>query len=90
MQDQPIHHQCHEDTQNHQCDTPVIPSTTMEEADLSPSTPGHSLNPSKEEMRSLASQGDKKPESSVCQQTQNVQGRKRAKTTLPTKQYPTQ
>ena len=73
---------------------------TKIETDLSPSAPGQSINPAahapaapaedEEKKKSESSQSDLKPEYSVCQQTHNVQGRKRAKTTLPTIQYPTQ
>lgn len=75
---------------------------TKIETDLSPSAPGQSINPlapapapaeeeeEEERKKSESSQSDLKPEYSVCQQTHNVQGRKRAKTTLPTMQYPTQ
>ena len=99
MQDQPIHHQARKDAQNLQSNTPVVPATTMEETDLSPSAPGQSIYPAaapaapaedEEEKKSESPQSDLKPEYSVCQQTHNVQGRKRAKTTLPTIQYPTQ
>lgn len=101
MQDQPIHHQAHQDAQNVHNDTPVVLATTMEETDISPSAPGQSINPpppppaaaeeeEEEEKKSETLQSDTKPEYSVCQQTHNVQGRKRAKTTLPTIQYPTQ
>ena len=103
MQDQPIHHQAQEDVQNLQSNTPVVPVSAMEEMDLSPSAPGQSINPApapapapaeeeeeEERKKSESLQSDLKPEYSVCQQTHNVQGRKRAKTTLPTIQYPTQ
>ena len=99
MQDQPIHHQAQEDVQNLQSNTPVVPVSAMEEMDLSPSAPGQSIYPAaahaapeeeEEEKKSESLQSDLKPEYSVCQQTHNVQGRKRAKTTLPTIQYPTQ
>ena len=78
---------------------------TKIETDLSPSAPGQSINPlapaaapaaaaeeeeEEERKKSESLQSDLKPEYSVCQQTHNVQGRKRAKTTLPTIQYPTQ
>ena len=93
MQDQPIHHQAHEDAQNLHSATPVVPAITMEETDLSPSAPEQSVNPpavAEEKKKSESPQSDTKPECSVCQQTHNVQGRKRAKATLPTTQYPTQ
>ena len=72
---------------------------TKIKTDLSPSAPAQSNNPppappaaaeEEEKKKSESSQSDLKPEYSVCQQTHNVQGRKRAKTTLPTMQYPTQ
>ena len=73
---------------------------TKIKTDLSPSAPGQSIYPAahapaapeedEEEKKSESPQSDLKPEYSVCQQTHNVQGRKRAKTTLPTIQYPTQ
>ena len=78
------------------------PSVNMTiNTDISPSAPGQSINPpppppppaeeeEEEEKKSETLQSDTKPEYSVCQQTHNVQGRKRAKTTLPTIQYPTQ
>ena len=66
---------------------------TKIETDLSPSAPGQSINPlapapapaeeeeEEERKKSESSQSDLKHEYSVCKQTHNVQGRKRAKTT---------
>ena len=89
MQDQPIHHQPPEDAQMVHQEQPVVPATTVEETNASPQTEGHSSIPTNE-IKSEALQSEIKRECHVCQQTRKVQGKKRAKTTLPTRQYPSQ
>ena len=64
-------------------------SKTAMMKDASPQTEGHSSIPTNE-IKSDALQSEIKRECHVCQQTRKVQGKKRAKTTLPTRQYPSQ